>query len=64
MQQGGEGRTVFLEMVLGAFIQDEYRVSRNLSISAGLRGLQVLLSPENYIRVVDARVAPIARDKE
>ena len=37
VQQGGEGRTVFLEVVLGAFIQDDYRVSRNLSISAGLR---------------------------
>ena len=37
LQQGGVGRTVFLEMVLGAFVQDEYRVSRNLSISAGLR---------------------------
>ena len=37
VQQGGEGRTVFLEIVLGAFVQDEYRVSRNLSISAGLR---------------------------
>jgi len=37
VQQGGEGRTVFLEMVLGAFVQDEFRVSRDFSISAGLR---------------------------
>jgi Carboxypeptidase regulatory-like domain/TonB dependent receptor len=37
VQQGGAGRTVFLEMVLGAFVQDEYRISHNLSISAGLR---------------------------
>jgi Cys-tRNA(Pro)/Cys-tRNA(Cys) deacylase len=35
-----------------------------ISISAGMRGLQLLLSPDDYIRVVDARVAPITRDKE
>jgi Cys-tRNA(Pro)/Cys-tRNA(Cys) deacylase len=35
-----------------------------ISISAGLRGLQILLAPDDYIRVVDARVVPIARDKE
>jgi Cys-tRNA(Pro)/Cys-tRNA(Cys) deacylase len=34
-----------------------------ISISAGTRGLQVLIAPADYIRVVDARVAPIARDK-
>lgn len=35
-----------------------------ISISAGMRGLQVLLSPDDYIRIVDAEVAPIAKDKE
>lgn len=35
-----------------------------ISISAGLRGLQVLLTPEDYIRVTDARLAPIAKDKK
>jgi Cys-tRNA(Pro)/Cys-tRNA(Cys) deacylase len=35
-----------------------------ISISAGMRGLQVLLSPGDYIRAVDARVVPIAKDKE
>jgi Cys-tRNA(Pro)/Cys-tRNA(Cys) deacylase len=34
-----------------------------ISISAGMRGLQVLIAPDDYIRVVDARVAPIAKDK-
>src|SRR4051812_39483414 len=32
-----------------------------ISISAGVRGLQVLLSPDDYIRVVDAMVFPIAK---
>jgi Cys-tRNA(Pro)/Cys-tRNA(Cys) deacylase len=35
-----------------------------ISISAGLRGLQVLLAPDDYIRVTGARVVPIARDKD
>jgi Cys-tRNA(Pro)/Cys-tRNA(Cys) deacylase len=35
-----------------------------ISISAGLRGLQILLAPDDYIRVVDAKIAPIAKDKE
>jgi Cys-tRNA(Pro)/Cys-tRNA(Cys) deacylase len=34
-----------------------------LSISAGVRGLQVLIAPEGYIRAVGARVIPIARGK-
>jgi Cys-tRNA(Pro)/Cys-tRNA(Cys) deacylase len=34
-----------------------------ISISAGMRGLQVLLAPDDYIRVVDARVVAIAQDK-
>jgi Cys-tRNA(Pro)/Cys-tRNA(Cys) deacylase len=35
-----------------------------ISISAGLRGLQVLLAPDDYIRVTSARVVPIARNKD
>ena len=34
-----------------------------ISISAGMRGLQVLLAPGDYIRATGAVVAPIARDK-
>jgi Cys-tRNA(Pro)/Cys-tRNA(Cys) deacylase len=35
-----------------------------ISISAGMRGLQVLLAPDGYIRAVSARVVPIAKGKE
>jgi Cys-tRNA(Pro)/Cys-tRNA(Cys) deacylase len=34
-----------------------------ISISAGMRGLQILISPDDYVRVVDAKVCPIAKDK-
>jgi Cys-tRNA(Pro)/Cys-tRNA(Cys) deacylase len=35
-----------------------------ISISAGMRGLQVLLAPDDYIRAVGAQVGSIARDKD
>jgi Cys-tRNA(Pro)/Cys-tRNA(Cys) deacylase len=35
-----------------------------ISISAGVRGLQVLIAPDDYIRAVDAKVAPIAKDRQ
>ena len=35
-----------------------------ISISAGVRGLQVLLTPVDYIRVTEGKLAPIAKGKE
>jgi Cys-tRNA(Pro)/Cys-tRNA(Cys) deacylase len=34
-----------------------------VSVSAGTRGLQILIAPEDYLRVVDGKTAPIARPK-
>ena len=34
-----------------------------ISVSAGMRGLQILLAPEDYIRAVNAQVAAIAKTK-
>ncbi len=34
-----------------------------ISVSAGTRGLQILIAPEDYIRAVGAQVAAIARSK-
>ena len=34
-----------------------------ISISAGMRGLQVVLAPDDYARAVHAKVVPIARSK-
>ncbi len=36
-QQQGSGKTVFVQKELGAFVQDEYKLKPNLSISLGLR---------------------------
>jgi Cys-tRNA(Pro)/Cys-tRNA(Cys) deacylase len=35
-----------------------------VSISAGARGLQVLIAPGDYIRITNARIAAIAKDKD
>jgi len=37
IQQQGNGHIVFLEVVAGGFVQDDYRLKPNLTISAGLR---------------------------
>lgn len=46
------------------FLDETAELFDVISISAGLRGLQVLIAPNDYIRVTDAKVAPIAKDKE
>src|SRR4051812_43232271 len=45
------------------YLDETARLFDVISISAGARGLQVLLAPDDYIRVVEARVAAIAKDK-
>jgi Cys-tRNA(Pro)/Cys-tRNA(Cys) deacylase len=35
-----------------------------ISISGGMRALQVLLTPDDYIRVTDAKLATIAKEKD
>lgn len=35
-----------------------------ISISAGQRGIQILLAPDDYRRAVNATYAPIAKDKD
>lgn len=34
-----------------------------ISVSAGVRGTQILLAPEDYLRATRARTGPIAREK-
>ena len=46
------------------FIDETAQLFDVISISAGMRGLQILIAPDDYIRVVEAKVAPIARDKK
>jgi Cys-tRNA(Pro)/Cys-tRNA(Cys) deacylase len=46
-------------------IVDEFaQLYDRISVSAGRRGLQVLMAPEDYAKAVGAVWAPIAKDKE
>src|SRR3954451_15651104 len=46
------------------YLEETARFLDVISISAGVRGLQVLLAPDDYIRAVGAKVVTIAKDKE
>lgn len=44
---------------------DEYaQLHERISVSAGLRGAQLLLAPEDYRRVVNGIYAPISKEKD
>jgi Cys-tRNA(Pro)/Cys-tRNA(Cys) deacylase len=45
------------------YIDELAQICDVISISAGIRGLQILLAPEDYIRAVKAKVAAIAKAK-
>ncbi len=42
------------------YVDETMELFEIVSISAGLRGLQILMSPADYLRVTKAKVAPIA----
>jgi len=44
---------------------DEFaQLYERISVSAGQRGLQIVLAPGDYLRAVNGRYAPIATDKD
>ena len=45
------------------YIDESIQLFDVVSISAGVRGTQMLLAPDDYVRVVQGTLAPIARAK-
>ncbi len=45
------------------FVDETIEVFDVISISAGMRGLQILLSPADYLRAVKGTIAPLAQPK-
>lgn len=43
------------------FVDETILLFDKISVSAGMRGMQVLLHPDDYIRITNASTAPIAR---
>jgi Cys-tRNA(Pro)/Cys-tRNA(Cys) deacylase len=46
------------------FVDETAQLWDIISVSAGMRGLQVVLAPDDYIKVVKATVAPISQKKQ
>jgi Cys-tRNA(Pro)/Cys-tRNA(Cys) deacylase len=45
------------------FLDETAQLWDIISISAGMRGLQILLAPDDYLRATKATIAPIAQSK-
>jgi Cys-tRNA(Pro)/Cys-tRNA(Cys) deacylase len=45
------------------FVDETIELFDTVSVSAGVRGLQILISPSDYIRAVQATVVPLAQPK-
>jgi len=46
-----------------AFADETIELWDTISISAGVRGVQILISPAHYLRITNARVGPISHEK-
>lgn len=45
------------------FVDETIELFDEISISAGMRGLQIVLAPADYLRAVNAMVGPISKPK-
>jgi Cys-tRNA(Pro)/Cys-tRNA(Cys) deacylase len=45
------------------FADELIELSDRISVSAGVRGLQILIAPRDYLRAVEATVAPIGKPR-
>jgi Cys-tRNA(Pro)/Cys-tRNA(Cys) deacylase len=45
------------------FADETIELFDTISVSAGVRGAQLILSPADYLRATNAKVGPIAKDK-
>lgn len=45
------------------YVDEQVELCDVISVSAGVRGTQILLAPADYVRAAQATVAPIARDR-
>lgn len=46
------------------FVDETVQLFDQISISAGVRGAQILIAPADYLRVTAAKIGPIAKPKE
>ncbi len=46
------------------YVDELVQLWDEIAVSAGMRGMQIILAPADYVRAVAATVGPIAKDKE
>jgi Cys-tRNA(Pro)/Cys-tRNA(Cys) deacylase len=57
------GVTVFgAKKSFPVFVDETIELFETISVSAGTRGTQMLLSPADYLRAAEARVVPLTKD--
>lgn len=42
------------------YVDDSIKLFDRISVSAGIRGMQVLIAPSDYVKATDAMLAPLA----
>ena len=46
------------------YVDETIELFDTISISAGVRGLQILIAPDDYLRATKARLAALAQSKK
>jgi Cys-tRNA(Pro)/Cys-tRNA(Cys) deacylase len=46
------------------YADETIEIFDRVSISAGIRGMQILLTPADYLKITKATLAPLASDKK
>jgi Cys-tRNA(Pro)/Cys-tRNA(Cys) deacylase len=61
LKKGGISSLALINRGFRVFLDESARGFDVIAMSAGVRGMQVILAPDDFIQLTNARVAPIAR---
>jgi Cys-tRNA(Pro)/Cys-tRNA(Cys) deacylase len=61
LKKGGISSLALINRGFRVFLDESARGFDVIAMSAGVRGMQVVLAPDDFLRLTNARVAPIAR---
>ncbi len=61
LKKGGISSLALLNRGFHVFLDESAQSFDVIAMSAGVRGMQVILAPADFIKLTNARVAPIAR---
>ena len=61
LKKGGISSLALINRGFIVFLDESARDFDVIAMSAGVRGMQVILAPDDFIKLTNARVAPIAR---